>query len=144
MAANEAPGKPTTPEPPGPGGSTPTPPGQGGSSGTAKQRLEPLYKGLLGRSPDEAGLSTFGPQANQGLPGLKAVAAQILGSPEFKAVRGKLKETALLGQMYQGFFGRKVDPAGAATFTPWLMQGKVEDVVRSLIESAEFRAKYKL
>lgn len=144
LAANEAPGKPTTPEPPGQGGGAPTPPGQGGVPSSAKQRLEPLYKGLLGRAPDDAGLSTFGPQTNQGVQGLKAVAAQILASPEFLALRGKLKDAALLGQMYQGFFGRKVDPSGAATFSPWLAQGKVGDVANSLIESAEFRAKYKL
>jgi hypothetical protein len=147
MASNETGAKPEAPgsgggnKPPAttPGGG---PPAGGANPAAARKRLEPLYLGLLGRKIDEAGAGTFSPEAAQGLSGLEKVARQVVASGEFSALRGRLNDRQLLEQMYKGFFGRKLDASGAATFSPWLASGRTLELVEALMRSPEFRTRH--
>lgn len=122
------------------GGQTEVPPGQPGTA-DGQMRLEALYRGLLGREPDPAGLGTFSGEAASGLTGVQSVTTQILNSAEYQMRRQSLSAGQMLEGLYEGLFDRPLDASGRGTFTPWLEQDRDHDLLEALLTSPELRGR---
>jgi hypothetical protein len=89
-----------------------------------------LYQDLLGRTPDDAGLSHWTSVLDQGAD-RQQVAASIMGSLEYR--------TCVVQQVYRTYLRRAADPGGLGTFTAFLANGgSVEGVQARVVASAEY------
>jgi hypothetical protein len=72
-----------------------------------------LYRTMLGRPGDPAGLGYWVARQRDGLP-LTGVAYWMSHSPEFRSRYAHLDDRAFVNALYQNVLGRPADPAGAA------------------------------
>lgn len=96
-----------------------------------------LYRALLGREPDAAGLGGTISEVRAGR--LRSRVEVMVSSPEFASRTNPLTANQILEQFYQGFLGRSVDPAGAAGRMRMIQEKRYTDEVISIIQSSEFR-----
>lgn len=105
----------------------------GGSADVHAPIVRELYRALLGREPDPAGLAHFTARLAAGEP-REAIVQAILGSYEYR------HRQTVLG-LYRGLLGREPDAAGYATWMNELETGKpLYAIVNSFVASAEYRA----
>ena len=96
-----------------------------------------LYRGLLGREAEPAGLASTAQAIRRG--GVERQVDQILASPEFARSREGMSAIQLLERMYQGLLGRSADGAGQRSYTNDIIRGDIDDVVEEIMESREFQ-----
>jgi hypothetical protein len=96
-----------------------------------------LYRAVLGREGDPAGVRSAAAQIEQGQ--LDSQVDSMLQSREFRRQRTDPEARQLLDQFYQGLLGRKPDATGARAYIPLLRAGQHADVLVALVNSAEFR-----
>jgi hypothetical protein len=107
---------------------------------TNEATLQRLYQGLLGRSGDPAGMSSFDAQLAAGV-SKAAVANEILNSPEYIGINGTQTPTQLVTTLYQGLLGRAPEDGAVASWTNAMAQGaSAGDVAIGIADSAEAKA----
>jgi len=99
---------------------------------TNRAVVQRLYRGLLLRAPDAAGLAGFVSALERGT-GLQAIAATLLASPEYAAVSRNVFGTdgsnaAYVNRLYTSFLGRSPGGADAAGLTAALDNGYGRDL----------------
>jgi titin len=110
-----------------------------GSMEYRSDEVQALYQHYLHRPADAGGLATFVGFLDSGGT-VEQVAAIIVGSPEYYAVRGGNTTTGFLTALYQDALNRLPDAAGAAVFTQALGQGLSRgQVAAAVFTSAEYR-----
>jgi hypothetical protein len=94
--------------------------------------VDGLYRTLLGRAADDAGLIGWVVALQNGMTRAQVVAA-IWNSTEHRGLE--------VDQLYQTFLHRAADAAGRAAFVNLLLSGATEaDVARMMIDSGEYQA----
>jgi len=94
-----------------------------------------LYRGILGREPEPAGLQSAAVQIQRGE--LGPLVRSFVASPEFQNRRGKVSPAALLESFYQGLLGRAPDTAGVRSYLDDVERGDYDDVLWALLHSDE-------
>lgn len=108
----------------------------GGHAGQAYR----LYKGVLGREGEPAGLGFVINWLDQGEP-LKNVASGYLNSPEFLAKYGNTSQADFIDLLYHNILGRAGDTDGVQYINNWMNSDATrEDVVLGFTESPEYIA----
>ncbi|MBC9179548.1 choice-of-anchor I family protein [Pseudoroseomonas ludipueritiae] len=105
---------------------------------SAGAQVSALYRALLGREAEAAGLSFWAAQAEG--EGLSGAAAGVLASAEAQAHLGGLTQDQVIGQLYQQVLGRE---AGAEEIGFWrgqAQQGGLAGVAAGIAGSAEAAA----
>lgn len=95
-----------------------------------------LYRGILGRDPDAAGLRSAAEDIQRGR--LEEVADSMLASEEFERNRARMQPRDFLESLYRGLLSREPDSAGLRTYLGDMERGRYRDVVRAILESEEF------
>ncbi|MGH1571893.1 DUF4214 domain-containing protein [Methylobacterium sp. P31] len=96
-----------------------------------------LYKGLLNRAPDTAGMHDWSAALNSGT-SLHDVTTAMLASPEAKIHLNATDNAGFVEQVYETVLGRHADAAGLQTWTSALDSGTSRaDVVDSFVFSPE-------
>jgi O-antigen biosynthesis protein len=104
-----------------------------------------LYRGILDREPDPAGLAVAVEALRYGQP-LEELIRDFIASPEFR-IRGlQLLADTLSEQiapaLYRGILDREPDPTGLAHAIEALRSGRpIEEMIRDFIASPEFRTR---
>lgn len=103
-----------------------------------------LYRTLLGRAPDRAGFDAWQATLNEAVGrdamGIVNAAQGFMGSVEFGALHGGLSDAGFVALLYQGFFGRPGDAAGAAHWEAVLGGGAARaELVRGFVLADEFQ-----
>lgn len=94
--------------------------------------VDGLYRNLLGRPADVAGISYWVPRLMMGTP-RSALVTGLWVSAEHRGMQ--------VDMLYQNLLGRAADPNGRASWVNALMNGATElDVARMLLLSAEYQA----
>ena len=110
---------------------------------TNEALIQRLYVGLLGRGADSAELEASDAQIYNGA-SPASIAAAILGSPEYQALRGAPASTSdaqFVTNLYRGFLGRAPDQTGLGTWVTALGSGTSRaQVAASLAQSPEAKA----
>ena len=88
----------------------------------ATEYVKQLYNGLLGREPDDGGLTSFVDRLYNQNVSAGVVAESILGSPEFKG--RQLTNEQYIDVLYLGLLGRNADPEGKANFLSLMACGQ--------------------
>jgi hypothetical protein len=104
-----------------------------GGRGTADQRwLSEVYRNMLGRAIDGAGLATYTAELNAGVSRFQVVQnIQNASTLEYRAVE--------VQALYQQYLHRAADPSGLTTWENFLQSGgTVEQVAVNLVTSPEF------
>jgi hypothetical protein len=107
-----------------------------------------LYRRLLGRDPDPAGLNAFTDLSQRR--GIEAVAREIVASPEYRrrAGAGGLPTEDLAAyesavrSLYRHLLGRDPDPAGLRNLTRIAAAQGAEAVIDRMITSPEYARQY--
>lgn len=119
----------------------PSPSPNPGPIGVVRSRtlLPLLYQGILARTPDASGQSTYSPRIDQGgVTAMKQIAGEMIGSREFATRRTGHANIEILTQFYRGILGRGLDTSGQASYLPLLDRGRYAEVVDNLLSSREF------
>ncbi len=95
-----------------------------------------LYRGILGREPDAAGLKSAVSDIQRG--DLERVADGMLRSEEFRENRADLSPSKLLDSLYRGLLSRAPDSDGRRMYLDDLERRDFERVVDALLASPEF------
>ena len=96
--------------------------------------VEGLYRNILGRDADPAGLAHWDAQLKAGESAAQ-VAGQFFQSPEYT--------TDVVESYYQTYLGRDGDPAGVASWVAKLQAGaSEEEVAAAFLSSPEYSAKH--
>ncbi|MCB1054373.1 MAG: hypothetical protein KDD11_02535 [Acidobacteria bacterium] len=118
------------------------------SSSRASETVTALYRGILLREPDAAGAQPrIDRIEREGLPAVLSSALEIAQSSESRvdlSSRGVTPEQRLEA-LYQNFLGQtrsQIDPAAWDADLQRLRQGKIDEVVRRLIASPQFRVQH--
>jgi len=102
-----------------------------------KALVSGIYKGLLGRNADKAGLENWAGKLLTGKASALQVVAGIMGSQEFK--NRKLTNSQTVEDLYEAMLGRKPDAAGLKTWKAKLDAGySVNTVINGIAGSKEF------
>jgi hypothetical protein len=110
-----------------------------GSMEYRSDEVQALYQHYLHRPADLSGLATFVGFLDSGGT-VEQVAAIIVGSPEYYAVRGGNTTTGFLTALYQDALNRLPDAAGAAVFAQALGQGLSRaQLAAAVFGSVEYR-----
>jgi hypothetical protein len=110
-----------------------------GSMEYRSDEVQALYQHYLHRPADPSGLATFVGFLDSGGT-VEQMAAIIVGSPEYYAVRGGNTTTGFLTALYQDALNRLPDAAGAAVFTQALGQGLSRaQLAAAVFSSVEYR-----
>ena len=97
-----------------------------------------LYRTILGREPDSAGLNNWVNQIKSGAMDYKSVAMSFMHSPEF--LSKDLDEFDFVDTLYRAFLGREPDSDGEYYWVDKLYSGVDRDsVISSFINSQEFQ-----
>ena len=102
----------------------------------AERIADRLYRAILGREPDEAGLRSAAADIQRGE--LEDVADGMLRSDEFRRNRAGLPPRELLESFYRGLFSREPDSSGLRNYLDDIERGRHRDVIRAMIASEEF------
>lgn len=96
-----------------------------------------LYDTLFDRGPDQAGLSFWHGQLQQGS-SLEQIAASFMASDEYQqTLGGDTSNEELIEQLYQNALGREAETAGVEYWTEQLEQGPAVNVILGISESQE-------
>ncbi|WP_417533528.1 DUF4214 domain-containing protein [Marinobacterium stanieri] len=96
-----------------------------------------LYDTLFDRGPDQAGLSFWHGQLQQG-GSLEQIAASFMASDEYQqTLGGDTSNEELIEQLYQNALGREAEAAGVEYWTEQLEQGPAVNVILGISESQE-------
>lgn len=96
-----------------------------------------LYDTLFDRGPDQAGLSFWHGQLQQGS-SLEQIAASFMASDEYQqTLGGDTSNEELIEQLYQNALGREAEAAGVEYWTEQLEQGPAVNVILGISESQE-------
>lgn len=95
-----------------------------------------LYRGILGREPDEDGLRSATADIQRG--DLERVAESMLRSEEFQQNRAGLPPSKLLDSLYRGLLSRAPDSDGRRMYLDDLERREFGRVVDALLASPEF------
>ena len=108
--------------------------------------IERLYAAYFLRQSDASGLDFWIADYVNGNRNLAAISDWFAQSPEFISRYGSLDNAQFVRQVYRNVLGREADGAGLASYTPALAAGTMRraDLLRSIIASAEFRARHPL
>lgn len=102
----------------------------------AERIADRLYRGILGREPDAAGLKSAVADIQRG--DLERVADGMLRSEEFRENRAGLSPSKLLDSLYRGLLSRAPDSDGRRMYLDDLERRDFERVVDALLASPEF------
>ena len=112
----------------------PTVPSPAPFAGGGNAVVEGLYRNILGRDADPAGLASWAAQLNAGESAAK-VAGQFFQSTEYT--------TDVVESYYTTYLGRVGDPAGVASWVAKLQAGASEETVAAaFLSSPEYSAKH--
>ena len=112
----------------------PTVPSPAPFAGGGNAVVEGLYRNILGRDADPAGLAHWDAQLKAGESAAQ-VAGQFFQSPEYT--------TDVVESYYQTYLGRDGDPAGVASWVAKLQAGaSEEEVAAAFLSSPEYSAKH--
>jgi len=104
---------------------------------TNEATIQRLYEGLLGRSNDTGGISSWDAALTSGS-SKSTLATAFLNSNEYLASHGTQSDSQFVTSLYQGVLGRAPDPDGAASWTSLLAQGVSRgDVALGFADSSE-------
>lgn len=106
-----------------------SPEGLGGAAGTIEATVDDLYRALLGRSPDPAGLTHFSTRMHSGATAT-AVASELVGSHEGRSRR--------VDALYRRLLGRPADPTGLTHWSDQLAVVEDREVAAQLAASREY------
>lgn len=95
-----------------------------------------LYRGLLGREPDPAGLRDTVADIERGK--LSERVRTITNSREYANTNHGKSAGALITQLYTGILDRQPDAAGMANFLTRVQRGGIDSVTLELVRSEEF------
>lgn len=110
-----------------------------GSTATGLQvQSHMIYRALLGRDGDQAGINDTAADIQRGRTRLRIDA--IIGSDEFRGKVNGWSPAQLLTQIYQGLLQRDPD-AGAAGWQRMLEQRRYTDVMMGIMATPEFQSK---
>jgi hypothetical protein len=99
--------------------------------------LTRLYESLLGRGPDQNGISAWDAALNAGT-SQSAIAQGFVNSPEFQTTHPDQDNNSFVTALYKSFLGRNPEPAGSAAWTALLDAGGSRgDVTVGFANSAE-------
>lgn len=99
-----------------------------------------LYRAVLDRAPDAAGLENWSARLVSGLPYLEVVRG-FTASAEFRQSYGALDDSGFVAQLYRNVLGREGEAVGLANWTARLEAGMSRaQVVQGFAQSAEFIA----
>lgn len=99
------------------------------------EAIERLYRGILGRGPDDAGSQYW---QHAGLP-LEALATEFIVSEEFVTRFGSSND-AIIANLYRNVLEREADAGGLAYWRAEVNRAPMANIVVGFTESAEFRA----
>jgi hypothetical protein len=108
------------------------------SAEAARAIVERLYRGLLGREADPAGLAAFTSQVAAGF--LRGAVNGIVGSPEFAERRASLTLGSVGTALYRAILDRDPDPEGLLSTESNLREGSLAERAVAMVLSDEFRA----
>ena len=100
------------------------------AGGTNRSWVQSLYRQILGREPDAAGLDGWADAADRGAP-LTQIARGLFQAPETRAKR--------VTGLYRSLLGRRPEPEGLAYWTDVLRNGRDVDLAIVLASSPEYR-----
>lgn len=95
-----------------------------------------LYRGILGREADAAGLSGAVNEIQRG--NLENQVASMLNSNEFRQSIAAAGPNDILDRFYQGIFDRRADSDGVRSFLDDVERRRYTEVIMGLIRSPEF------
>lgn len=103
-------------------------------------QLEQMYLDVLGRAPDEAGITYWGDRMAAGMP-LSDVGGWFYGSTEYVAKAGTTE--AYVDLLYRNLLGRNSDQAGLTQWVTQIDEGEVSpaQVAAAFLRSSEYRRK---
>jgi hypothetical protein len=110
--------------------------------GTATARETPevvaqrLYRAILGRDADPAGLRNAAAELERGRGEL--LIRGMLQSVEYRNRRAASSSAEILDQMHRALLGRPADTAARRTYLAALDRGEDDQVIRALLSSAEY------
>lgn len=104
--------------------------------------LDLTFFATVWRAPTEGDRTTYAAQTMQGRTGVKAVAAALIGTSEFTALRASHPPRQLLRQYYLVLLGRDLDATGEALYLPLFFANRHADVFTALVNSREFSTRY--
>lgn len=113
-------------------------PRTGYSEREARFIAERLFRALLGREGDAAGVSAATAEIARG--NLESQIRAMLRSEEFNSKLARVDMRGLLEQFYQGLLGRTLDSVGVRTFEEDMSRRRWTEVLLSIIRSQEFEA----
>ena len=107
-----------------------------------------LYRRLLGRDPDAAGLQAFTDLAERS--GIEAVAREIVASPEYRSRAGTgglptqdlAVHEAAVRSLYRHLLGRDPDPVGLRSLSEAAATRGVGSVIDLMLSSREYRGEF--
>jgi GT2 family glycosyltransferase len=106
----------------------------------SEQIAPALYRGILEREPDPAGLAVAVEALRSGQP-LEELIRTFIASPEFRIRVLQLIPEQIAPALYRGILGREPDSSGLAHAIEALRSGQpLEELIRGFIASPEFRA----
>jgi hypothetical protein len=127
----------TTGDPPAPPEPDPLPPpGSDPEADLADYRVTLAYRGILGREPDAAGLSSYSALLQQGQSVLW-LCDILASSSEFMSNRAQLSPEELAIELYLGTLGREPDPTGLAATIAAIESGQMPARAAAMILSNE-------
>lgn len=106
--------------------------------GTAEGEVHRLYRAVLRRDPEAAGLRYWTDQRQRGVP-LESVAGAIMASPEFHHRYGAASDDQFVDLLYANVLGRGPDAAGRAHWKGQVRAKGRAAVLLGFTESLEFR-----
>lgn len=111
-----------------------------GARGYSREQAELLvtylYRGVLGREPDEEGLRSQAAEVQRGR--LQSVVEGMYRSPEFMTQRSRRSATELLDDLYAGLLDRPADSSGVRSYLGDMERRRYASVALRLIGSEEF------
>ncbi len=117
------------------------------AANTDEEAVRILYRRLLGREADEAGLRGFTEQARRD--GIESVARDIAASAEYRQRTGSagvhIDDAAYesaVRSLYRHLLGRDPDGGAAQTFARTAASSGFEAVVDAIVNSAEYQQRY--
>jgi hypothetical protein len=96
-----------------------------------------LYRGLLGREGDSAGLAVATSEVIRG--NLAGQVNSMVQSPEFRQKAQQVNASQLLDQFFAGLLGRKPDSSAVSAYLQKMQTMRYAEVAMSIINSAEFK-----
>lgn len=109
------------------------------SASSAEVVVQRLYRALLGREADDAGLAGYAPLVASGE--LDVVVSALVTSAEFDARRATLSAQALAEELYWELLDRAGEPAGLSGTVSLVLEHRLAERAAAMILSEEYASK---